>query len=120
MGSGVMMPFRHSRAFVHLLVHKKVVPFFKRFVKGFVMLVNPGMKGRWNLRTPRVLLTSLMFFRILGHSLIPAILLGSMVISPCSSHTPKKLTSGCLKTHFDGFRKNECCSKRSSSRWFIC
>jgi hypothetical protein len=118
-GSNVTMPFSRSSACVHSSVHRNDTPFFNKFVNGHAMLAKPGINGRWNPRTPSVLRTSLMFFRILGHSPIPAILLGSIVISPCPNRTPKKSTSGCSNTHFDGLRKYECCSKRSSSQWFI-
>jgi len=92
-------------------VQSKVVVFFRRFVRGFAMSAKPGMKGRWNPRIPSVLLTSLTDFRVVGQSLIPAILLGSMLISPCPRRTPRKSTSGCSNTHFDGLRKYECSSK---------
>src|SRR6267142_1496293 len=104
-GSDVTMLRRVTRAVVHVGVQSKVVVFFRRFVRGFAMFAKLGMKGRWNPKIPSVLLTSLTDFRVVGQSLIPAILLGSMLISPCPRCTPRKSTSSCLKTHFDGLRK---------------
>jgi len=119
-GSDVTMSRRVTRAVVQAGVQSKVVVFFRRFVSGFAISTKHGMKGHWNPRIPSVLLTSLMDFRVVGQSLIPVILLGSMLISPCPSHTPRKSTSGCSNTHFEGFRKYECSWKIWSRRWFIC
>ena len=116
MGSNMMIPMSLVRAVVHASVQENVVPFFSRFVSSLAMSVNPGMKGCWNSKMPSVLWTSLTDFNIVGQSLMPAILLGLMVISPCSSRTPRKLTSGCSKTHFDSLRKYECSLKMSSKQ----
>jgi hypothetical protein len=114
-GSEVTIFLRCSKACIHSSVQRKATPFLSRLVSGRAMFANPGMNGHWNPRTPKVLRTSFMFFKILGHSPILAILLGLIVISLCPSHTPRKSTSGCSNTHFDSLRKYECCSKRSSS-----
>jgi len=84
------------------------------------MVAKPGMNGLWNPKTPSVLRTSLTDFNIVGQSLIPVILLGSILISPCPRHTPRKSTSGYSKTHLDGFRKYKCSSNICKSLWFIC
>jgi len=110
-GSEVMMSHKVVKAMVHSWVHRNEEVFFNRFVSGFAIVAKPGMNGLWNPKTPSMLQTSLTDFSVVGQSLIPAILLGSILISPCPRQTPKKSTSGCSKTHLDGFRKYECSSK---------
>src|SRR5580693_3702046 len=99
-----------SKAWVHLGVQLKVESFFRRPVRGLVICANPGMKGRWNPRTPRVLRTSLTDLSVLGHSLIPAIFEGSIVICLFPRRTPRKSISVFSNSHFDGFKKYECSS----------
>src|SRR6266850_334041 len=118
-GSKVTMSCRVVNAVVHSSVQRNGEVFFSRLVKGLAMVVNPGMNGHWNPKTPSVLRTSFTDLSIVGHSLIPAILLGSMLISPCPRHTPKKSTSVCSKTHLDGLRKYECSLKIRRRQWFI-
>ena len=105
MGSDVTILMSLVRAAVHASVQENVIPFFNKLVSSLVMLANPGMKGHWNPKMPSILRTSLTDFNVVGQSLIPVILLGLMVISPYLSHTPRKLTLGCSKTHFEGLRK---------------
>src|SRR6267142_389011 len=110
-GSEVMMLHRVVNAMVHSSVQRNGEVFLSRLVKGLAMTSNPGINGHWNPKTSSMLRTSLTDLSIVGQSLIPAILLGSMLISPCPRHTPKKSTSGCSKTHLDGLRKYKCSSK---------
>src|SRR6266850_5079743 len=110
-GSEVTMSRRVVNAVVHSSVQRNGKVFFSRLVKGLAMVANPGMNGHWNPKTLSVLCTSFTDLSIVGHSLILAILLGLMLISPCPRHTPKKSTSVCLKTHLDSLRKYECSSK---------
>src|SRR6267142_6197340 len=118
-GSEVTMSCSVVNAVVHSSVQRNREVFFSRLVKGLAIVVNPGMNGRWNPKTPSVLCTSFTDLRVVGQSLIPAILLGSMLISPCPRHTPKKSTSGCSNIHFDSLRKYECSLQICRSRWFI-
>ena len=69
MGSEVMMSQRVMRAMVQAGVQSKVMVFFRRFISGFTISAKPGMKGHWNPRIPSMLLTSLMDFRVVSHSL---------------------------------------------------
>src|SRR6266850_1456597 len=110
-GSEVTILCNVVSAIVHSLIQRNGEVFFSRFVRGLAIVANPGMNGCWNPKTPSILCTSFTDFSVVGHSLIPVILLGSMLISPCPSRMPKKSTSGCSKIHFDGLRKYECSLK---------
>ena len=118
-GSDVTMSHSVVNAVVHSSVQRNGEVFLSRFVSGLAIFANPRMNGHWNPKTPSVLHTSFTDLSMVGHSLIPAILLGSILISPWPRRTPKKSTSGCSKTHFDGLRKYKCSSKIWRSQWFI-
>src|SRR6266850_5853100 len=110
-GSKVTISCNVVSAIVHSSVQRNGEVFFNRFVRGLAIVANPGMNGRWNPKTPSVLHTSYTDLSMVGQSLIPAILLGSILILPCPRRTPKKSTSGFSKTHLDSLRKYECSSK---------
>src|SRR6266850_1819446 len=105
MGSDVTMLHSITSAMVHSGVQRNGEVFFNRFVNGLAIVANPEINGCWKPKTPSVLQTSLMVFNIVGQSLIPAILLGSILISLWPKRTPRKLTFSCSKTHLDSFRK---------------
>jgi hypothetical protein len=108
-----------SRAWVHSGVQLNVKSFFRRPVRGLAMCANLGMNGCWKPSTPKVLCTSLTNLRVLGHSLIPAIFEGLIMICLFPRCTPRKSILVLSNSHFDGFKKYKCSLKMSSKRWFI-
>ena len=120
MGLVVARVMRRSRATVHSGVQTKGTPFLRRLRRGCAISVKPGMKARWYPRTPSVDRTSLMDFRIQGHLVMPAILLGSMRRVSPSSRRPRYSTHVCSKVHFCVLRKKDSCSRRSRTSCTIC
>src|SRR5579863_1975103 len=100
----VMAAFSALMALVASSVHLNIGFFLVRSVRGLAILVKFLMNGLWYLTVPRNFCTSLTDLSVSSYSLIPAILLGSMEISPFLTCIPRKFISGCLKTHFSGWR----------------
>ena len=104
-GSNITTWISCSRASIHSCVHSKGVFFFVRLCKGHAIPTKFLMKGLWYPNTLSVLLTCLTSFSCCGHSLIPAILKGSIRIPLAPTCHLRIFIWGSSNFVLDTFRK---------------
>ena len=100
-------------------VHWNTWFFFVRSVRGFAFFVKFLMNGHWYPMVPKNFQTSDMLDNFLLYSLIPAILLGSIEVSPFLTWILRKSILGCSNTHFSGHRYRSFSSNILKKAWLI-